>query len=85
MTFLCKVITSEVRVLHFSKRIRTGYCAGTGTRIVRTHEAPVFFFFFLMVGYGLGTAVVLVGYVYPLFLEKMEQLYIYIYIFGLMM
>ena len=49
---------SEARVLHFAKRTRTGYCAGTGTRTVRTHEVPVFFFFLKW----LGTRAVLPGY-----------------------
>jgi len=69
-----KLLSSEARVLHFAKRTRTEYCAGTGTRTVRTHEVPVFFYFKKMVGYARGTARVLIGYVNPLFLEKMEQL-----------
>jgi len=39
------VITSKAWVLQFAKRTRTSYYAGTGTRIVRTHDVPIILFF----------------------------------------
>jgi len=39
------VHTSKAPVLQFSKRIHTGYFAGIGTRTIRTHDAPIFYFF----------------------------------------